>query len=466
MTSFEQYQSPFSWRYGSEPMRRIWSEIFKRQVWRRIWLHLAEVQAQFGLVTSEQVQEISLHVDQIDLQRAFEIESEIHHDLMAELKTFAEQCPTAGGVLHLGATSMDIEDNADIMRICESLDLVLAALEQLLLAFASQIERWANTPLIAFTHLQPAEPATLGYRMATYAQDLLEDWDQLTEVKVSLRGKGFKGAVGTAAAYVELIGPDRFDDFENKLSDFLGIKFYPVATQTYPRKQDYKVISALAGLGAVLYKFAFDLRLLQSPVIGELSEPFGQKQVGSSAMPFKRNPIQSEKIDSLARALANMPLTAWHNAAHSLLERTLDDSANRRSLLPEAFLIIDELLHTTTRIVENLNVNVSAMQRNLAAYAPFAGTERLLMRLVQAGADRQQVHEILRGHALTAWNLLQGGQPNPLVELISADPAIQTYLSADQVRTLMQVEGYTGIAEDAALRMAKRIRQSVEMKPV
>jgi adenylosuccinate lyase len=183
-------------------------------------------------------------------------------------------------------------------------------------------------------------------------------------------------------------------------------------------------------------------------------------------MPFKRNPIQSEKIDSLARALANMPLTAWHNAAHSLLERTLDDSANRRSLLPEAFLIIDELLHTTTRIVENLNVNVSAMQRNLAAYAPFAGTERLLMRLVQAGADRQQVHEILRGHALTAWNLLQGGQPNPLVELISADPAIQTYLSADQVRTLMQVEGYTGIAEDAALRMAKRIRQSVEMKPV
>jgi adenylosuccinate lyase len=462
MTDFEHYLSPFSWRYGSDAMRRIWGEIYKRQVWRRIWFHLASVQSQYGLLTAEQVQEISQHVDRVDIQRAFEIEAEIHHDLMAELKTFAEQCPTAGGVLHLGATSMDIEDNADALRIREALDLVLTALRDLLLAFASQIERWADTPVMAYTHLQPAEPSTLGYRLAAYAQDLLEDWEQLHSLKDSIRGKGFKGAVGTAAAYVELLGRDRFQDFEDRLSAALGIPFYPIATQTYPRKQDYQVISALAGLGAVLYKFAFDLRLLQSPPIGELSEPFGQKQVGSSAMPFKRNPIQSEKINSLARALAHLPQVAWHNAAHSLLERTLDDSANRRSLLPEAFLIVDEILRAATRIIANLNVNVEAMQRNLAAYAPFASTERLLVRLVQAGADRQEMHEVLRGHAITAWQSLQSGQPNPLVELITADRTVLTYLQVDQVHDLLQIEGYTGIAASSARRLAHQIRQAVE----
>jgi adenylosuccinate lyase len=315
---------------------------------------------------------------------------------------------------------------------------------------------------MAYTHLQPAEPSTLGYRLAAYAQDLLEDWEQLHSLKDSIRGKGFKGAVGTAAAYVELLGRDRFQDFEDRLSAALGIPFYPIATQTYPRKQDYQVISALAGLGAVLYKFAFDLRLLQSPPIGELSEPFGQKQVGSSAMPFKRNPIQSEKINSLARALAHLPQVAWHNAAHSLLERTLDDSANRRSLLPEAFLIVDEILRAATRIIANLNVNVEAMQRNLAAYAPFASTERLLVRLVQAGADRQEMHEVLRGHAITAWQSLQSGQPNPLVELITADRTVLTYLQVDQVHDLLQIEGYTGIAASSARRLAHQIRQAVE----
>ena len=201
-----------------------------------------------------------------------------------------------------------------------------------------------HLPLIALTHLQPAEPSTLGYRLASYAQDLLEDWHMLRERRQSLRGKGFKGAVGTGASYAELIGAENLAGFEQRLSEQLGLPFYPVATQVYPRKQDYRVLSALAGLGGSLYKFAFDLRILQSPSLGELSEPFGKKQVGSSAMPFKRNPISAEKIDSLARSLAQMPRVAWDNAAHSLLERTLDDSANRRSLLPEAFLITDELL--------------------------------------------------------------------------------------------------------------------------
>jgi adenylosuccinate lyase len=219
MPDFDHYLSPFSWRYGSDAMRRIWSETYKRRVWRKIWFHLAEVQSLYGLVTTEQVQEISQHIDRIDIQRAFEIEAEIHHDLMAELKTFAEQCGNAGGILHYGATSMDIEDNADALRIREALDLILVTLEKLLLAFAAQIDRYASTPIMAFTHLQPAEPSTLGYRLASSAQDLLEDWKQLVHIRASIRGKGFKGAVGTAATYVELLGEGQYAAFEEQLSE-------------------------------------------------------------------------------------------------------------------------------------------------------------------------------------------------------------------------------------------------------
>ena len=287
------------------------------------------------------------------------IEAEIHHDLMAEVRTYAEQCPVGGGIIHLGATSMDIEDNADALRFRDSLDLVLDTLCRLLLAFADQVETWADAPTMAFTHLQPAEPTTEGYRLAQYAQDLLADYDELRRARDGIRGKGFKGAVGTSASYVQLLRanvilsgvndrgtvtsqnseeshphhrdpslndrraatelPDplrKTDDrgdaaavavFEARIMSALGLDAFPVATQTYPRKQDYRVLSALAGLGASLYNFAFDLRVLQSPPIGEWAEPFGGRQVGSSAMPFKRNPIHAENMDSLARYLAALP---------------------------------------------------------------------------------------------------------------------------------------------------------------
>jgi adenylosuccinate lyase len=343
---YEVYQSPFSWRYGSTEMRQVWSEVNKRRIWRKLWVMLAAVQAEFGLVKQKQVEDLKNHADSVDIERALQIEAEIQHDLMAELKTFAEQAPAGGSILHLGATSMDIEDNADVLRMRQSLELILESLHELLLIFAAQIDAWAEVPLIAFTHIQPAEPSTLGYRMATYAQDLLMDWEHLSQLQSGLRGKGFRGAVGTSASYADLMGKENLEAFERRLSEELELEFFPVTTQVYPRKQDFWVLSALASLGASLYKFAFDLRILQSPPIGELSEPFGVKQVGSSAMPFKRNPVNAEKIDSLARVLAQFPRLAWDNAAHSLLERTLDDSANRRTLLPEAFLIADELLRT------------------------------------------------------------------------------------------------------------------------
>jgi adenylosuccinate lyase len=373
------------------------------------------------------------------------------------LKVFARQATLGGAILHLGATSADIEDNADVLRTRQALDLLLEKLRPVLLAFAAHAQTWAETPLMAFTHLQPAEPTTLGYRLAVYAQDLWADWEALRQARKGLRGKGFKGAVGSGAAFAELIGLTNLADFERRLSERLDLPFYPVATQVYPRKQDYQVVSALASLGASLYKFAFDLRLLQSPVLGEWREPFGAQQVGSSAMPFKRNPVNAEKIDSLARLLAQMPRLAWDNAAHSLLERTLDDSANRRTMLPEAFLIADELLFVTRRILEGLQFDEQSMRRNLLQYAPFAGLERLLVALGKAGADRQVMHESLRQHAMQAWGFVQSGEENPLVELLAGDPQLAVYLAPAEIQRLMDASHHVGDAPQRARRLADAI---------
>jgi adenylosuccinate lyase len=424
-----------------------------------MWLALAEVQSQLGLLRPEQVSDLRLHVGDVSVSRSLEIEANIHHDLMAELKAYAEQCPLGGGVLHLGATSTDIEDNADALRIRQSLDLVIESLKGLLSIYIEKIETWAETPLIAFTHLQPAEPSTLGYRLALYAQDLLMDLENLRRARAYIHGKGFKGAVGTGASYAELLGVERLAEFEARLSAELGLPFFTLTAQTYPRKQDFEVISALAGLGGSLYKFAFDLRLLQSPPIGELSEPFGEKQVGSSAMPFKRNPINAEKIDSLARMLAQYPRLAWDNAAHSLLERTLDDSANRRTLLPEGFLIADELLLVARRILKGLQVNPAALQRNLEIYAPFAATERLLMALGRIGADRQVMHERLREHSMAAWRAVQSGEENLLVEWLCRDPELKRYLSDGEIRELFNSNIYLGDAPQRARALAQTIRE-------
>ncbi len=442
-------------------MRQLWSEEHKRRLWRQIWVALAEVQQTYGLVTAEQAADLRAHVEQVDIVRALEIEAEIHHDLMAEVRAYAEQCPLGGGVIHLGATSMDVEDNADALRLRAALELTLEKLSAVLGLFAAKIEQYAETPLIAFTHLQPAEPSTLGYRLAMYAQDLFEDYQAIRQQCEQVRGKGFKGAVGTGASYGELFGLENVPLFEQTMSEKLDLPFYPVATQTYPRKQDFSIVSALSGLAASLYKFAFDLRVLQSPPIGELAEPFGAKQVGSSAMPFKRNPIRAEKIDSLARYVAGLPRLAWDNAAHSLLERTLDDSANRRIMLPEAFLAVDEILLTATGVLKNLRVDEAAMARNLSIYGPFAATERVLMAAAKAGASRQDMHEILREQAMTAWAAVRAGEPNPLVENLTADARLLAFLAPAQIRELMEYSHHVGDAPHRARALAAAIRSAL-----
>lgn len=466
MTNFthETYLSPLTWRYGSDEMRGVWSEATKRRLLRRVWVALAEAQCEAGLVTAEQAAELRAHQDDIDIARAEEIEREIRHDLMAEIRTYAEQCPVGGPIIHLGATSMDVLDNVDAIRLRDGLDLILAGLEKTLIALAERIEAEADTPAMAFTHIQPAEPTTVGYRLAQYAQDLLGDWEELRRVRDGIRGKGLKGAVGTSASYTQLLAESGWTArrLEDAVMAKLGIRPFLAATQTYPRKQDWLVINALAGLCASLHKFAFDLRILQSPPFGEWSEPFGAKQVGSSAMPFKRNPIAAENIDSLTRLVAAFPHTAWDNAALNLLERTLDDSANRRLFLPEAFLLTDEVLGRAQKLVEGLSIWPGPTARNLREYGVFAATERLLMEAVKAGGDRQELHEVIREHSLVAWQALQAGEPNPLAENLLADSRVSALVDRDAGLRLLDASDYVGDAPARAKEMAGVIRDSLE----
>lgn len=458
---YEGYLSPFTWRYGSGEMRAIWSEAHKRRLWRRVWAALAEAQATAGLVSAAQAADLQAHQDAVDVDAALEVEKTLHHDLMAEIHVFANQCAVGGGIIHLGATSMDIEDNADALRLRESLDLLIAGTRRLLAQFAEQITRWATVPTMAFTHLQPAEPTTIGYRLAQYAQDVLIDLGELTRVRNAVRGKGIKGAVGTSASYAELLRGTGLTsaDLEGHVMTALGLAAFPVATQTYPRKQDYLIAVALGSLASSLYKFAFDLRVLQSPPIGEWSEGFGRGQVGSSAMPFKRNPINAEKIDSLGRLVAHLIGVTWDNASHSLLERTLDDSANRREVLPTLFLALDEMVSVASRLISGLRIDEAAVARTLTAYGTFAATERLLMELARAGADRQQMHALLRDHSMTAWAALREGQPSPLVAILSADPIITGYVPAERVRDLLDAGEYVGDAPVRARALVTQIQQ-------
>ena len=465
MTEFnhDTYLSPLTWRYGSEAMRRVWSETEKRRLLRRFWVALAEAQQEAGLVTTEQVADLRAHQDQIDIARAEAIEREIRHDLMAEIRTFAEQCPVGGPIIHLGATSQDALDNVDAVRLGQALDLLLRNVKTLLDALAQRIDAEAATPAIAFTHIQPAEPTTVGYRLAQYGQDLLGDWEELQRVRYNLRGKGLKGAVGTSASYTQLLEGNSWSarQLEACVMEKLGLNAFAVATQTYPRKQDWLILNALAGLCASLHKFAFDLRLLQSPPIGEWSEPFGEKQVGSSAMPFKRNPITAENIDSLSRLVAALPRIAWDNAALSLLERTLDDSANRRMILPEAFLVTDEIVQRSLGLVKGLRIWPGPTARNLREYGLFAATERVLMAAVKGGGDRQELHEVIREHSLTAWQALQSGQPKPLGKLLAEVARITQHTDAATVTHLLDATDHVGDATERARLLAAEMRKAI-----
>jgi adenylosuccinate lyase len=455
---YRTYVSPFSWRYGRAALRALFSERTRRRLWRTAWVALAEAQSAEGLVTAAELDDLRAHASDVDIEAALAIEREIHHDLMAEIRIFASQATVGGGKLHLGATSMDIEDTVETYRLRLGLSWLGQSLGDLLRAFAKRVRQHADLVCMGFTHLQPAEPTTLGYRLAVYAQDLLIDDTNLRFVFDNLTTKGLRGAVGTAASYERLVDDSgRSSNLEAFVLEQFGIKAREISTQTYPRKLDYLLLSALAGLGASLSKFAADVRVLSSPEFGEASEPFGSAQVGSSAMPFKRNPILCERIDSLARLLVGYSETAWQNAATNLLERTLDDSANRRTILPEALICTDELISLAQRVVEGLRVDERRIAQNLRTYGPFSGTEAVLMQAVRSGGDRQVLHESLRRASMEAWEALARGQDNPLSRLLTEDPNLTGMVDPAEIRRLLDPGKHVGTAPQRARLLADRV---------
>lgn len=441
-------------------MRVVWSEAHKRRLLRQFWVALAIGQKDCGLVSQAQVDDLKQNQDRVDLQRAAEIEKFVKHDLVAEIKVFAEQCPIGGGIIHLGATSNDALDNVDALRMRDSLDLLLANIRQLLEASRIRIVEWSSVPTMAYTHVQPAEPTTVGYRMACYAQDFMSDYLALQRLRNSLKGKGIKGAVGTAASFQELLAGtgETPTSLEMKVMSQLGLKAFPIATQTMTRKQELDIVAALCSLASSLHKFALDSRILQSQMLGEWSEEFGVQQVGSSTMPFKRNPVSAENICSLARQISGQYLVAWQNHAHSILERSLDDSANRRLFLPEVFLLAEEITRRTTVLLRGLSLVEKRIKDTLKNFGLFSTVERVMLAAAKAGGDRQGLHEQIRAHCMAVWGEVQLGHENNLADRLAADAQITEFLNPEEIRRLMADPGdYVGDAPERAVAMADSI---------
>ena len=463
---FSTYLSPLTWRYGSDEMRRIFSEKHKYELWRKIWVALAEAQHQVGLVNKEELDDLKKNERNIDIEKIFEYEKDTKHDVVAAIKEFAEKAKIGGGKIHLGATSMDVVDNADMVKIQEALEIIEKKVITILNLLANKIEEYADYPCLGYTHLQPAEPTTVGYRLAFYAQDLLTAYEFIQFAKKTIKGKGMKGAVGTAASYKELLKdlPAQagktisVDQLENKVMKSLGIDAALISGQVYPRLFDFIVLNGLVTVTSALAKFAGDLRILQSPLYGEWSEPFGKKQVGSSAMPFKKNPISSENICSLARFVATLPQVASENASLSYLERTLDDSANKRIVIAEAFLTTDQILITAEKIISGLVINRDRISFNLRQYASFAASESIILEAVKNGADRQEMHEVLRINSMIAWTDIQNGKKNPMTQLLLSDKFVSKYLNKEQLEKLMEVENHIGDVPERAKKLVKIIR--------
>ena len=423
------YSSPLSQRYASPAMQALWGERRRIGLWRRLWLVLMEVERELGLDIPERaLTELRAHLDDADLDRAAEHEKRLRHDVMAHIHHLGEQAPAARAFLHLGATSAYVTDNTDLVLMREGLQLLLGRLAAVLVALAKLARRERAVPCLAYTHFQPAQLTTVGKRVTLWMQEFLLDAEELLHRLEALQFRGVKGTTGTQASFLELFDGD--DEKVRELDARVALKMgftrvFPVTGQTYTRKLDAQVLAALSGVAQSAAKLATDVRLLQHE--GEILEPFESDQVGSSAMAYKRNPMRAERITGLARFVIELEGNAWHTASEQWLERTLDDSANRRLVLPEAFLASDAILVLVTNVAAGLEVREAVIARHVAAQLPFLATERLLMRGVKAGGDRQRLHEVIRTHSLAiAQAMAEQGVANDLLERLAKDPAFRT----------------------------------------
>ncbi|MEX0677668.1 MAG: adenylosuccinate lyase [Pirellulales bacterium] len=426
MTVPSVYDNPLVDRYASAEMATLWGPQRKFSTWRRLWVALAEAEAELGApISAQQIAELRAHVDDIDFRKTAEYERKLRHDVMAHVYAYGDVCPTARPIIHLGVTSSYVTDNTDLILIRESLDLVRSRLVGVIDALARFAKEHRDLACLGFTHLQPAQPTTVGKRTCLWIYDLVQDLAEMEHRLGQLKARGAKGTTGTQASFLELFEGDHAK--VRRLEEIIAAKMgfsacYAVTGQTYPRKVDAQVLDVLAGIAASAHKGATDLRLLQSKK--EMEEPFEADQVGSSAMAYKRNPMRAERICGLARFVASLQSSAAATAATQWLERTLDDSANRRLVIPQAFLAVDAVLLLYDNIARGLVVYPRVIAKHLAEELPFMATEAILMAAVAAGGDRQDLHERMRRHSqAAAAGVKEKGADNDLLDRLAADPS-------------------------------------------
>lgn len=446
---YSQYDNPLIRRYASKEMSFLFSPQFKHQTWRALWIHLAEAERELGLpITEEQIAELKAHATDIDFAEAERQERIVRHDVMAHVHAYGKQCPKAAGIIHLGATSAYVADNTDLIQMKEGLHLLRRRLLRVIASLAEFADKWKAQPALGFTHFQPAQPVTVGKRATLWIQELLLDLEEIAHVAETLPFLGVKGTTGTQASFLELFGGDhekvkKLDDEVTRRAGFA--RSLPVSGQTYTRKLDARALAALSSLAQSLSKFSTDLRLLQN--LKEVEEPFEKSQIGSSAMAYKRNPMRSERIGSLARFVESLHASVAFTSSTQWFERTLDDSANKRLAVAQAFLAADAMLIIAENVSSNLVVYPKVIERRLREELPFMLTENIMMDAVKRGGNRQELHERIRVHSVeAARQVKEHGKPNDLLERIAGDEAFDT--TVEKLSAMLDPALYTGRSKE------------------
>lgn len=451
-----EYVSPLVERFATKEMSRLWGAQKKFSTWRRCWIALAEAEQELGLpITDEQIAELRAHVDNIDFAAAEKLERELRHDVMAHVHAYGLVAPKAKAIIHLGATSCYVGDNTDLILMREGLELLLSKAVNVLNALCAFAMQWKDLPTLGYTHYQPAQLVTVGKRACLWAQDLLFDIEDIERMIERLRCRGVKGTTGTQASFLSLFNGDhdKVKKLEQRVSEKLGFdRAYAVTGQTYPRKVDSQVLRVLAGIGESVCKFGTDMRLLQN--LKEVEEPFGEKQIGSSAMAYKRNPMRCERACALGRFLIVAPLHAEMTSATQWFERTLDDSAIRRLSLPESFLAADAALNLYLSIIEAPDVYPGVIERHVRAELPFMATENILMACVKRGGDRQELHEVIRQRSqASARKVKMEGGENDLLDRLAADKAIG--MTRAEINAALDLREFVGRAPEQVVEFVE-----------
>lgn len=441
---YEKYESPLSSRYASDEMLRLFSQQTRIMTWRRLWTELARAESELGLpITAEQVAELEAHIGDIDFEMAAKREKEVRHDVMAHVYTFGAAAPSAAGVIHLGATSCYVTDNADIIIYRDALRIIRVKLLGVIANLARFAEKYKAAPTLGYTHYQPAQPVTVGKRATLWMQDLISDVDEVDFALSRLRFLGCRGATGTEASLLDLFDGhgEKADELNRRLAFAFGFdRCFDVCGQTYPRKLDSRILNALSSIAQSLCRMATDIRLLQHD--RQLEEPFEDTQIGSSAMPYKRNPMRCERICSLGRYLIADAANAPAVASTQWLERTLDDSAGRRISIPEGFLCADAILRIAQNVTAGLRVNEKIVEKTLREYLPFLATENLMMEAVKRGGNRQTLHEVIRRCSMEAAAVMKQGEPADLVPRLVASGEFG--LTEEEMTALLEPKNYIG----------------------